>query len=251
MRPLLAIAAFMLVALAACKKTNTKSTDTAPMAYTINLAREINIPSNGGGYLSFSVLRAWGIREAVSFSLRGVPDKVTADFSATSGTPDFSSILNFKSANATQGTYPLTLMSTTAAGTKKTFDFKLVIGEPADCADLMTEYYGGTQNCDLGSGPFSVTMTVKKDSSAFNVLVMDGLFSGKAILDCGLGTMTFPENITTTPGNKPGTTIVNKTTGSGTFSTQPRKMNFTIYTVQTRDDGIPGFDRACTYSFSK
>src|SRR5688572_12898438 len=117
MKPYFTIAAFLLVALAACKKSDdTNTTDPNAMVYTITGVENTNIPVNESRELALGIGLKSGKAEMVTLGLSGVPERVVAKLSNTSGTPPFTSTLSFTFVNASQGTYPITFTSTTASG---------------------------------------------------------------------------------------------------------------------------------------
>jgi hypothetical protein len=259
MRPILAIAAFALIALSACKKNeygnNNPNTPTNPNAlvYSINGVSDVKIPTNGGKEeLVLAIAMTSGTQEAVTLSLSGVPAKVKAEFSTTSGTPTFTSTLSITSDDAAQGTYPLTLTGTTASGAKKTVNFNLVIDKPEDCATPMAGSYHGTRTCNGSSTPDPTAFMAQVDASKMNTLLLTAGVLGPnpvpAVLDCGKGTVTLTET-NSVVGSGPNSQTI-KVTGSGTFNAELHKMDITVVLVITYSGQQPN-TTTCTYSMVK
>jgi hypothetical protein len=251
MKPLFAIATVSLLALAACKKNEyDNQTNPNAIAYTINGVSDVKISSNGGkGTLPLSVTLTSGTQETVALSLSGMPEKVTASFSAASGTPTYASVLTITSDNAKEGTYPITLTGTSASNVKKTVNFNLVIDKPTDCATPMAGNYTGTIQC--GSSPSATSFSATVDGSKLNVLYINNLSGAKqvpATLDCAKGTITLTETISTEPAG--AYTRTTKVTGSGTFIEAAHSMNLTV-TVESSYTGLPPNTSTCNYTMIK
>lgn len=84
-----------------------------------------------------------GPKEAVTLAVSGLPAGITASFSSTSGTPEFSSVLTLKAAGAvTAGTFTVTVTGTSTSGTSSSAAFNLTV--PDDCANRLTGLYDFT-----------------------------------------------------------------------------------------------------------
>ncbi len=241
-----ALAVTLTAALYSCDKkpsTPVVPTVTNSTEFNINGISDIKIPSNGGGELVLSIQFVSGTQENVTLAISGVPAKVSADFSTTSGIPTYASILSFTSNDEAVGTYPLTITATSASGVKKEFKFNLVIEKPEDCATPIIGNYTGTVKCDASS-PSSTTANIVAGPD-LNTIKIIGQGTSEAIadLDCTNGTLVIREKI------QDNTTYSIKITGSGTFVSSGI-LNFTVKNVYYVG-GVEQYTSECTFSLTK
>jgi len=241
-----ALAVTLTTALYSCDKkpsTPVVPTVTNSTEFNINGISDIKIPSNGGGELVLSIQLISGTQENVTLAISGVPAKVSADFSTTSGIPTYASILSFTSNDEAVGTYPLTITATSVSGVKKEFKFNLVIEKPEDCATPIIGNYTGTVKCDASS-PSSTTANIVAGPD-LNTIKIIGQGTSEAIadLDCTNGTLVIREKI------QDNTTYSIKITGSGTF-VSPGILNFTVKNVYYVG-GVEQYTSECTFSLTK
>lgn len=241
-----ALAVTLTVAVYSCdKKTSTPVVTPVKnnTEFNINGISDIKIPSNGSGDLVLSVQLVSGTQENVTLAISGVPSKVTAEFSTTSGIPTYASILSFTSNDEAAGTYPLTITATSASGAKKEFKFNLVIEKPEDCATPLIGNYTGTVQCDASS-PSSTTVNVVAGPDLNTIKIIgQGTAESIADLDCSNGTLVIREKTQ----NNSSYSI--KITGSGTFIS-PNILNVKVKNVYYVG-GVEQYTSECTFTLTK
>lgn len=241
-----ALAVTLTAALYSCDKkpsTPVVTPVTNKTEFNINGISDIKIPSNGGGELVLSIQLISGTQENVTLAISGVPAKVSADFSTTSGIPTYATILSFTSNDEAVGTYPVTITATSASGVKKEFKFNLVIEKPEDCATPLLGNYTGSSQCgSYGPNPITVNVVAGPDLNTIK-FVGQGTSEAIADLDCSNGTLVIREKI------QNNTSYSIKITGSGTF-VSPGILNLTLKNVYYVG-GVEQYTSECTFSLTK
>lgn len=241
-----ALAVSLTLALYSCDKKPSTPVVTPVInntEFNINGISDIKIPSNGSGDLVLSVQFVSGTQENVTLAITGVPSKVTAEFSTTSGIPTYASILSFASNNEATGTYPLTITATSASGVKKEFKFNLVIEKPEDCATPLIGNFTGTVQCDA-SGPSSTSMNVVAGPDLNTIkLIGQGTSEAIADLDCDKGTFVIREKI------QNNTSYSIKITGTGTFISS-NVLNVKLKSVYYVS-GVEQYTSECNFTLTK
>jgi uncharacterized membrane protein len=216
----------------------TVSSTAVPFNYTVNGVNNVSVQQGNSGTLALAVKTLAGTPEAVNLSLTGLPAGATSNFSAASGTPDFNSTLTINTTNSVAtGTYPLTLKSTSASTTAKTFTFNLVVtGTTSDCAQGAAGTYASQDSCTATAGAPVVTKT---GTNQIKIAGLAGYLTytidANATINCTNHTITIPSQaITAIP--IPGATV----SGTGTFTDNSMTIHYTIsvltYTQTCRVD---------------
>jgi uncharacterized membrane protein len=214
------------------------STTTNQFDYTVNGINDLTVQQGGNGNLPLSVSLLSGTAENVSLSLTGLPAGASSSFSPASGLPSFNTTLNVTTTNAVAaGTYPLSLKSTSSAGTK-TFGFNLIVtgNNGGDCAQGVAGNYTSMDSCTATAGTPVITKT------GTNQIKITGLVGFQTYtvdvngtVNCNNHTVNIPsQGIPTIP--IPGATI----SGTGTFTDNTMTIHYTIsvltYTQSCRVD---------------
>lgn len=131
---------------------NTTSQPDSSMQYIVNGLTDITINPTDSTYLALGVNLEKGTQEKVTLSVTGLPQNVSAGFSAPSGIPSFGTIITIKSQKATPGSYPIKFTGTTASGKVKSYDLNLKVNEQPvkpgyECIKDIVGKYQMTSNC--------------------------------------------------------------------------------------------------------
>lgn len=113
-----------LVFMGACNKKD----DDSAFVYMINNVQSISLSKNSTVQLPLETKYVSGTQEPVTLAVTGLPAGVTYSFSATSGTPTFTSVLTLTAGmNTPEGNYPIKITGTSASTGTKSYDLTLTI----------------------------------------------------------------------------------------------------------------------------
>jgi hypothetical protein len=152
----------LVVMLASCTRNTNNTTIIAQLpAFTVNGVHDVTI-TNGYPYyynqvsLPLTVQYNDSTQQHVTLSLSALPAGITIDTGwVTSGIPTFTTTLLFydTAANATPGTYPITLTATGSVTGKKNYSFNLKVKPAPSCTSyLVGKYNNCSSNCLTPNG---------------------------------------------------------------------------------------------------
>lgn len=184
---------------AGCKKEDDKPV-VLPAGFIINGVTDITVKQDSTFLLPIAIEQVEGTQEPVTISVEGLPNKVTAEFSPESGTPDFGSIITFKADKwAAIGTSTVKIIAKgNTTGASKEYETKLKIERISDCkkyalgkyttnvecpnipsgteAEVMIDQYSGrlmlsAMLSDYGGGPFTAAyfISINCDNNTFTI----------------------------------------------------------------------------------
>lgn len=204
----------------------TVGSTTTAFDYNVNGVSDVNVQQGNSGSLSLAVNKTSGTAETVNLAIDGLPAGATASFSPTSGMPNFSSTLTINTtAGLAAGTYPVSVKSSSASTTTKTYNFNLVVtGATSDCAQGVAGNYTSQDSCTASAGAPVITKT---GNNAIKITGLAGyatyMVDATATVNCNNHTVTIPSQaITAIP--IPGATI----SGTGTFTNNSMTIHYTI-----------------------
>ncbi len=235
---LLALCAVVL----SCQKTPTSVK--VPVSYVVETAKnepvsEIFIPDNGTYTMSLLVKYLGGFQEDdVMIALSGLPSDVTVSHDTFSKVPTYQADFVFTTANASHGTYPMTITSKADGSDAKTYNFNLTV-RAADCASSLLGDLSGANECSNRDYTYTATAVATGITDKLQIINFGGYGSNTnttVYLNCNENTLTIPsQNI----GNA---TILE---GSGTFT--GNSMTIT-YTASNTPGGFP---ETCNVTLTK
>lgn len=129
--------------LASCDKKENTIPDPSLIedsTYIINGLSSISVSQFGSNYTPLELLYKQGKQDEVTLSVEGLPDGTEATFNPKSGVPGFNTYMKVESRLATPGEYPVTLVGTSASGTKKRYNFNVTIRNNYNCDSVMMMY---------------------------------------------------------------------------------------------------------------
>lgn len=139
---LITLGVSLLFFTAGCSKKDINNPDsqTTPKAeFVINGISDITL-SEGVGIMALEVTHVSGEQQIVNLSLIGLPEGITADFSATSGTPTFNTNVTLSSDGIVDGSFPVKLLASNNA-TSKEYTFAIHTSRDLNCIDFITGTY--------------------------------------------------------------------------------------------------------------
>lgn len=173
---------------------------------------------------SINVAFTSGDKTNINLSVSGLPKGLDAQFSIKSGTPDFSSILEFTHNDfIIAGTYPIKIIGTADDGTEKSADFKLSIN--ASCGEFASGNY--TTEVTYTSSGESLNNTqyrlATKPENPNRIYFYEGKNTKAdfyADVDCTTSTISIPTQ------TQNGSSL--QFSGSGKMMNKTKQLEFTI-----------------------
>lgn len=231
----------------ACDKPN-QEPDNA--GFVVNGVADQNLKANKSVTIPLEVVLKAGEQETVNLSLTGLPDKVTHEFSAVSGTLDFATNLTILADYAANGTYPLVLTATGTSGASKPYNFNLVIEDYEECAASMAGVYSGSSACNSQPGGIN-SYAVTINPNVTNGIIIESTYYNNlhrnvlATLDCETNSILVPER--TDISSSLDTFTVK---GSGKFSPDGG-ISLTLEWIVRTPGGDFNKDETCSYTLAK
>lgn len=214
-----------MIGLAACsKKDDDADNDANGFDYAVNNVQDVTVEQGGTVVASWEVKLSKGSQQTVKLDVTGTPSNVTVTPNSTEGIPTYTAAVAFAAtSSAATGTYPMTVTSSSASTTSKTYTFNLIVKE--NCITPLIGTYSTTESCSIsGDLAYNCAITTGSTSTTVQLTGFGDYINGNIInatIDCDSKTITIPSQAVTS-----GITI----SGSGTFSGNTLVINYTAVT---------------------
>ncbi len=210
-----------MILLVACdkKKDNTTPTTTAQLpdsSYIINGIQNINIGLFEVKKIPLAIQYTnKGAQELINLSAEGAPNGVHISFDPNGAVPSFASVMTVDSKAPFDGTYPITIMGTSASGKKKEYQVSLTVSGKLDkcgetvvlkAKELTTKLKGSNEIIYAytklrHSSPTEYRiedLVLRHNNSPKEVVIADdshikNFAEVKIVFDCEKRTLTIPE----------------------------------------------------------
>ncbi len=212
---LIVVALFALVFIK-CKK----SSDSPKFTYIVNGFTDVNVRQYADTtfYLPVTVEFQTGTQEPVTLTPSGMPSGITATPVSISGTPTYNTVIQFNVKNVAPGSYPVTITSSSASTSKKSYTFNVIVNASPDCVPILVGYYKAKD----ASSPYI-------DSNTYSANILTGLANQISVplytmtayvdVNCSNGTLTIEDH------NSGDFRLTN---GTGTFNGSTMVLNYTL-----------------------
>ena len=203
-----------------------KSPDSPKLTYIVNGFTDVNVRQYADTtfFLPVTVEFQNGTQEPVSLTPSGMPSGITASPTTISGTPTYSTVIQFNVMDVAPGTYPVTITSSSASTSKKAYTFNVIVRSSPNCTDILEGLYKARDASSpyLDSSVYNSYVTTSTNANQLYI----GLYDMHVNFDvnCSIGTLTM-ENA--------NTAYYHFTNGSGTFTGSTMVLNYTITNVLT------------------
>lgn len=220
----------------ACKKDKAGKDFT----YNVNGVHNISIAAGKQDTVQLQVVTSGGTPENLSVSVAGMPSGVSASYSATSGTPNFSTTISFSVGSAVSpGNYPLQIVFKGEKTGDKTLDMNLNVTQAIPAYTIQ-----GLHDVTIQQGTddeLSLSITATSGSQEPITLSLWNLPAGVTkTMSASTGTPTYTSHIVFTEHYGAAGTYVVRLISHGALSGD-RTDSFNIHVLTPPNCGVLGF----------
>ena len=213
---LIAVALFAFVFIK-CKK----SSDSPKLTYIVNGFTDVNVRQYADTtfYLPVIVEFQSGTQEPVTLTPSGMPTGITASPTTISGTPTYNTVIQFNVKNVAPGSYPVTITSSSASTSKKSYTFNVIVNASPDCASILVGSYKAKNACapTIDTNGFNANIITTGNANQLYI-PLDAL-DVYVDVNCSAGTLTIVPR---------STSYYSISNGTGTITSNTIVLNYTI-----------------------